>query len=324
MMGAKDMSLKSTGQIILGLSVCFGLWACEDPNPISTDPSTNLETQVNEAGDLNLQSAQNGLTEARNAYFALSAPLLQVSTNVDAFQRVQMDVLPPMLTAANSLSTLADSTEQAAVLSDFQELFSEIASQMLNGINNNLSIYQSVIESPQTLGSGSISAARALQDLSQLFAATEYAERFTARLAAFSSLLSKASSVRDGLRSQQSVIINGLLRVASASQDQAELQQAYLSLVRVLTRPELLSSLADLARQAYGDSHVALQQTELTPDQPNPNLIQMVVQEDAEHYRFIRIENGQLVNELKQDSRGLSASDLLNQTNVVVVQENPS
>jgi len=303
----------------LSISFLFALCACESPNPISTEPVSAIQEQLQESGRINFQSAQNALTQARSEYLSISADLLRTSVDVEAFKKLNSKVLPPMQAVANSLSVLKLGEEQLRLQTDFQMLFSEISAQALNGINLNLAIYQGAIESPQSLG-GTLSS-QALEALSALFQATEYAERYAQQLAAFSGLLENSSSVRDSLRNQQTVIINGVVRLSEDLTEQSELIQLYQTFAQTLTRPELLARFADLARQTYGAENVAFNQTELTPVQTNPNLIQMVVSEGDGQYRLIRVQDGLLINELKQDSRGLSASDLLNQSNVVIVQE---
>jgi len=315
--------------VFAGCVLSLSLLACQVPAGVgpANQPSTPLAQELNEAASINLESARNSVNQARNVYFNVSGQLLQVGAlDVGAFQAVRNDVLPSMLAAANSLTVITESAEPVVQLkTEYQSLFSDIVTQMLNGINNNLRIYQNFIESPQSLdGTGVTTPNQVFVELALLFQATELTEQFAAQLAQFQGLLNNATDVLGGIRSQQSVVINGVLRTAGGIEDQATLQQGYLTLVQSLTRSELLGQLAQLARQAYGEQNVALNQSELTPTQSNPNLLQMVVRESDSNYRVIRIEDGRLINELRSDSRGLSAADLLNQSNVVVVREAPS
>lgn len=302
------------------LLLALFLSACEASNPVTpSNGGTSLEQQISEAGDRNLSSARNQLTTAQNRYFQVSGELLSVSVNTEAYQDVVNDILPAMLAVSNSLSVRSDDdTTVNQLRSDFRQLFNDMATQMLNGINTNLSFYQGVIEGPQSLGN-TPATAESLQELTELFQATEMTERFAAQLAQFNALLPGAGDVLSAIRNQQNVVINGVLRIAGESSNTDSLRQAYLTLVQTLTRPELLAQLSQLARRAYGEGQVALRSTELTPIQSNPSLVQMVVQEAPDRYRLIRIDNGRLVNEVTFDSRGLSASDLLYQSNVVVV-----
>lgn len=322
------MSLRSMVRLGIGFTFALGLYSCDTSNPNISGPSSslqeqlteNLQEQLTESERINLQSAQNSLTQAQNAYFLISADLLMTSTDVDSFRKLETEILPLMLATANSLETLSPSDEQKYLRDDFQSLFSDVATQMLHGINLNLSIYQGVIESPQSLG-GNISVTQTLDNLGALFKATEYAERYSRQLAAFSDLLGNASTVRDSLRNQQAVIMNGVLRLSETVKESVDLKALYQTFAQTLTRPELLTKFSDLAHLAFGSENVALNKNELTSGQTNANLIQMVVREDLDRYRSIRIENGVLVNEIKEDSRGLSASDYLNQSNIVVVQD---
>ncbi len=305
--------------------LCIGsLSSCEVPTTVNNQkPTSAIDSELNEAQDINQRSASNNLTQARNLFFQVSPRLLVIPSDVSAYQDLVTDVLPPMLSVANSLSINSNTdTNTLALKSDYQTLFDDSVAQLLRGINNNLKIYQAFIESPQSLdGVGSVTATQALTELAQIFQVTEFSEQYIAQLTQFPNLLNNGSQTLSGIRSQQTVAINGVLRISERIGSSDDLQQAYLTLVRSLTRVELLSQLAKLAKRAYGDERVALNQSELTPTQPNPNQIQMVVKESDGSYRFIRIENDRLVNEVRTDSRNLSAADLLNQSNVVVIRE---
>lgn len=312
----------------IGLLMVLASIACQLPPGVGTGdlPSEEdyLSQQLNDAERLNLESAQNQINQARHVYFNLSGRLLQTTpVDVLAFQAVRNEVLPAMLAAANALVSLDIELEQGSDLrTEYQTLFSDSSSQMLNGINNNLAIYQNFIEAPQSLdGMGVRPPDEVLIALSDLFQATELMEQYVAELSQFQGLLQNGTRILNGIRNQQNVVINGVLTISGRIQDPEALQKAYLTLVQSLTRPELLSQLAQLARRTFGDSHVALNQSELSAVQPNPNLLQMVVQEDEHQYRVIRVLEGRLQNELRTDMRGLSAADLLNESNVVVVRE---
>lgn len=317
----------NTRRILAAALILALLAGCEAENPITTGSTTGsttaLDAQLDEAARLNQQSARNSLQQAQNLYFQLNAPLLTVSTNVDAYQRLVNEVLPPMLSAANSLTTTAATDDETARMkADFQELFSDVMTQVILGVNTNLQVYQGMIEGPQSLdgSTGAVSTSQALRELTALFQATEYGERFAARLNSFPTLLTNGSSVLNGIRNQQNVVINGVLRLSERVTSLDALQQSYQTLVQSLTRPELFAQLAQLARRAYGETRVATRTSELTPTQTDPNQIQMVIQEEAGRYRLIRISEGRLINEITTDTRGLSASDILFQSNVVVVR----
>lgn len=296
------------------------LVACEASDPVinSSQIRSNLETQLDEATRINAQSARNHLQQSQNIYNQINGSLITVSTDVDAYRRLSAELLPSMMSVANSITDAQTDEELTQIKTDFQELFENAVSQALQGINNNLNVYQGILESSQTLGPTSDQdAVETLTDLTALFQATEYTERFTAQLAQFPTLLNNSPSILGGIRNQQNVVINGILRIAEQIKEPESLQSAYLTMAQTLTRLELLPSLARLARQAYGESSVALRQTELTPVQSNPSQIQMVVREAQDRYRIIRNTDGRLTNEQIVDTRGLSASDLLYQSNVV-------
>ncbi|MEZ0367464.1 MAG: hypothetical protein ACAI44_00095 [Candidatus Sericytochromatia bacterium] len=306
---------------LLAVALTLSLAACEAPDAApGTVSNTPLESQLEESARLNQDSARNNLQLARNLYLELSAPLQNVSTEVDAYRRLVNEMLPPMLSVANSLSgSTATDQDTSQLKADFQELYSDTMAQVVQGINTNLAIYQNQIEGPQSVDTAGGSSLKTLRELTALFQATEYAERFSAQLSQFSGLLSNGTAVLNGIRNQQSVVINGVLRISQRVNSLQELQASYQTLVQTLTRPELLSQLAQLAQRAYGEDNVALRQGELTPSQPDASQLQMVVREDLNHYRLIRITSGRLSNELLVDTRGLSASDWLHNSNVVVI-----
>lgn len=307
------------------LFLSFSLSACQPPANVTFNNSeilSPLSAELDEATRLNLQSAQNSLLQARNTYFQVTAQLITVSTDVEAFRKVSANVLPPMLAAANSLSSAGESDDANRLKSEYQTLFNDIVTQMLNGINNNLRIYQGFIDAPQALdGQGPTSASTAVEDLTDLLVATESTEQFVTQLSQFQTLLTDVSNILNGIQNQQNQVINGTIKFANAIEDPAELIRAYQAVVVTLTRPQFFNQIRDLAIRAYGENNVATRRSEVSPTQPNPNLLNMVVRESETQYRFIREENGRLVNEVLTDGRGLSAADFLSQSNVVVVRQ---
>jgi len=306
------------------LALVLALTACDGPEsvPGTVSNSTALDSQIDASAQLNQDSARNNLDKARNVSFEISAGLQGGVNNAKAFSRLTTDLLPPMLAVANSLSgNTATDQDTTQLKADFQELFADVMNQALQGINTNLSIYQGQIESAQIIDTGRSTAVQALPDLTALFQETTYAEKFAAQLAQFSGLLTNGTTVLGAIRNQQNVVINGVLQLSQKTNNQGVLQTAYQTLVQSLTRTELLSQLAQLAQRAYGETNVALRSTQLTPTQTDPNQVQMVVREDSTHYRVIRLNQNQLSNELLVDTRGLSASDLLSASNVVVISQ---
>ena len=302
------------------------LSACASPPfqttaPPSSSSNSGLQQELDKASELNASSAQLSVTQARNAYFSVTGELLKVPLEVSAYERLEAEVLPSMLAAAKALSLSTES--DVDVQADYQELFDDISQQLLRGINNNLSLYQGFFESSQTLSSGVNAPADIFQALTAIFQATEYTERYLAQLGQFSQLLPNGASLLRAIENQQAVVVNGVLKTLDQVEDQLVLQQGYEALIRTLTRPQLLPVLTQLAIKVYGAENVALRQPELTPVQTNPNPTDAVIRESEQRYRLIKVENGRIQHTIVTDSRGLSASDYLNQTTVVQVQ-NPA
>lgn len=305
--------------LITTLSACSAPFQTTVPS--SGSSNSGLQRELDKASELNSSSAQLSVTQAQNAYFKVTGGLLNIPLEVSAYERLEAEVLPPMLAAANALSLSTENND--AVKSDYQRLFDDISQQLLRGINNNLSVYQGFFESSQTL-SGSINApADIFQALTGIFQATEYTERYLAQLGQFSELLPNGSSLLRGIENQQAVVVNGVLKTLDQVEDPLVLQQGYEALIKTLTRPQLLPVLTQLAVKVYGAENVALRQPELTPVQTSPNPTDAVIRESEQRYRLIKVENGRIQHTIVTDSRGLSASDYLNQTTVVQVQ-NPA
>ncbi|MBC7543921.1 MAG: hypothetical protein H7338_14445 [Candidatus Sericytochromatia bacterium] len=299
------------------------------PGVVATgsDLSSGLSDQLNQANELNQTTARNALFQARTAYGNLNGRLNALGKiDSTAFSEVRTTLQPPMLIVANSLAadvtTRADSAGQAL---EFRQLYSDTLEQMLGGINNNLQIYQSVFESGQALN-GAFTAFDATTDdamasLGRLFEATDAALFFAAELGQFSRLISATETARvmEGIRQQQTTIINGVINFSARGATKAALRQAYNTIVRSITSPSLLPQLQRLAVSTFGTGKVAYKQEQLTPAQPQPNQVVMVIQEAPTQYRFISIDGTKVNNRISIDSRNLSASDLLNQTTVVTV-----
>jgi hypothetical protein len=302
------------------------LSACSTPPfqttaPPSSSSNSGLQQELDKASQLNASSAQLSVTQAQNAYFGVTGELLNIPLEVSAYERLEAEVLPPMLAAANALALSTETN--ANVKADYQRLFDDISQQLLRGINNNLSLYQGVFESSQTLANSIDPPADIFQALTDIFQATEYTERYLAQLGQFSQLLPNGVSLLRGIENQQAVVVNGVLKTLDQVEDPLVLQQGYEALIKTLTRPQLLPVLTQLAVKVYGAENVALRQPELTPVQTNPNPTDAVIRESEQRYRLIKVENGRIQHTIVTDSRGLSASDYLNQTTVVQVQ-NPA
>jgi hypothetical protein len=304
----------------------LSLVACQTPGTTAPPPATSglspdLQNELNATQDTLSLSVQNNLNQARNNYFSLTGRLMTLDTDVPAFAEMVNQVLPALLGAANSLNTLTGDTADS-LKADYRALFSDSVAAMLNGINTNLQLYQGFFEAPQSLGSSANSSAtEALEALSGIFQASEYTERYIAELAQFQALTptSESQQLLNGIQNQQSVLLSGVLSFSTQGASSEAVKQAYHTIVGSLTNPNFFNQLLRLAVAAFGESQVAYRQNQLTPSQSNPNAVVMVVQEDATTYRMINFENNQLTNRITQDSRGLSAADLLNQSTVVVM-----
>jgi hypothetical protein len=304
------------------------------PTTGSTLPNA-LVDQLNQTNGLTSTTVQNALFQARTAYGNVVGRLSTLGKlDVEAFQDVRTTVQPPLLIVANSLTagvasgsdaTASDTASQATV-QEFRQLYGDTLAQMLGGITSNLQVYQSAFEAPQAVAgpfaSFDATSDEAMTNLGRMFVGTEVALGFAAELGQFTNLItaSETQQVMDGIRRQQTTVINGVINFAGRGATPDALRQAYDTIVRSLTSPSLLPQLQRLATATFGSAKVAYRQDQLTPSQPQPNLVVMVVQEAPTQYRLVGLENGKLTNRVQSDARGLSAADILNQTTVVTVR----
>lgn len=297
------------------------LGGCNLLTPVT--PLSPLEEQLTAANQALLESARNALNQANTALLPLTGRVNSAGVvDLDAFQRMNDQVLPAMTNAGNALIPELQA-QHPELVTEFRRLYTEALAPMLEGLNRNLNLYQASFETPQAqdVSTNPERAQSAMASLAQLFAASEITERFAAELQGYASLLESndQKAVLDSLKAQQTTIINGVLTFARQGLDPASIRQAYLTIAQSLTSANLLSELAALAIEAYGADRVALRADVLTPSQPSANQLVLVVQEADDQYRLLELQNNQIVDRLIQDTRGLSASDLLYKTNVIQV-----
>jgi hypothetical protein len=297
-----------------------------------SDLPASLVDQLKQTDGLTQTTAQNALFQARTAYGNVIGRLSTLGRlDVEAFQEVRTTVQPPLLIVANALSAgtaggsdalASDATAQANI-QEFRQLYGDTLAQILSGITSNLQVYQSVFEAPQAVtgpfAAFDSTADEAMANLGRMFLATEVALGFAAELGQFTSLItgSETRQVMDGIQRQQATIINGVINFAGHGATTTALRQAYDTIDRSLTSPSLLPQLQRLATAAFGADKVAYRQEQLTPAQPQPNLVMLVVQETPTQYRLVGLDNG---NRVQNDPRGLSAADILYQTTAVTVR----
>lgn len=299
-------------------------------SPVASGVPTSVQDQLNEASDLTLNSALNSLNQARIAFANLSGRVNNVTAvDSEAFQEVPVKLLAPLVLVANALNSRSDLSlgQPQQLVQDFKQVYFDSLQQMQQGINGNLRTYQNNLESPQTLfanspdGSTDTFNDQALLTLANLFEAQEITEKFVTELAQFTNLLtaSDTQTTLTAIQQQQTIVINGVLNFTSQGASQNAIVQAYNTVAKSLTSANLISQLQQLAIKAFTADKVAFKQSEVTPTQPNPNQSELVIQEGESTYRKIAIINGTLSNQIINDTRGLSAADLLNSTTAIKV-----
>lgn len=294
---------------------------------------SDLQEQIDRTKSSNDTSANNALVQAKIQYGQLVGRWNSINpVDTKAFLETKEKLLPPMFIVVNSLSSdSSTSADKLSLTNDFRALYFDSLTQMMKGINNNLLIYQANLETSQIINStdpnsffANKDTTQALTDLAGIFLATESVELFSAQLGQFTNITpsDETQTILSGIKNQQTTIINGIINFTNSgkiNKEQAKI--AYNTIVKSLTSPNLLNILGNLAINIFGKDNVAFNQNELTPIQPNPNLTVMVIREDNSTYRLISIDsNNKIVNKISNDNRGLSAADLLNNSNVNVVR----
>jgi hypothetical protein len=324
-----------SGKIIPLVLSSFILFSCDGTpgravNPSPTGIPSDLQDELNRTVTENTTSANNAILQSKVIYGQLVGRWNTVSPiDLDAFIEARDKLLPPMFIAANALSSDATvDKDKQSLTSDFKDIYYNSLTNMLRGINNNLRIYQAFLESSQVIDATTPdnpfpNTDEGIATLANIFVASEITELFVARLGQFTTIspTDETTTLLNGVKNQQTVIINGIINYTTQNIitiDQAK--AAYLVMVQSLTNPRLLSAIANLAIVIYGKENVAFRQDELTASQPDPNMIVMVIREGQSTYRLINIENNRVVNRVSNDTRNLSASDLLFQSNVNVVK----
>jgi len=326
-----------SGKIILLVTSALIFASCtEGGGHVTVQPTgipSELQDQLDRTGQSNITSANNAILQAKVVYAQLvgrwnsNSPL-----DIEAFRKATAKLLPPLFIVAQSLSSdAAVNTDKQSLAADFKEVYYNSLTNMLRGINNNLLIYQGFLENSQITNATAPdnpfpTTDEGIATLANIFVGTEATELFVAQLGQFTTIspTDETAKLLAGLKNQQTTIINGIINYTSQNgitKDQAK--TAYQIIVKSLTSPNLLNALTNLAITIYGKDNVSFRQDELTSAQSNPNLVVMVIREENSIYRLISLENNRVVNRVSNDTRGLSASDLLNQSNVNVVRVQP-
>jgi len=322
------------------LLVCFLLLSSCNNGYIASNPtSSNVQNsilsddvlnQLNNSKDQNEITIQNALNQSKIAFNTLVLKFNSIPIDQSSFDEMKTKLLKPMIILANSLSTIQDKNNP--IFSEFNSIYSDSLSNMLRGINNNLLIYQSSLETSQSIISNSPDSSLkgmitddAIVTLANIFKASESVELFVTQLGQFTNIVPETDTrkVLDGIKNQQTIIINGITNfISNGDINNEQGKEAYNIIASSLTNPVFLNPLGNIAKAVFGNENVALIREEITQNQSNPNLTVMVIKENNSTFRKIRIEQGRIINQVVTDTRNLSASDILNESNVNIIKIN--
>jgi hypothetical protein len=321
------------------LACLFLVNSCDEtPSSLNTLPSPSSSSilsddvinQLQKSQNQNEMTIQNALNQSKIAYNSLVLKFNSIPIDSSSFDEMKTKLLTPMVVLGNSLNRVQD--KNSSLFSEFNSIYSDSLSNMLRGINNNLLIYQSSLETAQSIIANSpdnslkgMITDDAIVTLANIFKSSEDVELFVTQLGQFTNVIpdSDTKKLLEGIRNQQNIIIGGITNFVSnggISRDQAK--EAYTIISTSLTNPVFLNPLGNIAKAVFGNENVALIREEITPEQSNPNLTVMVIKENDSTFRKIRIDQGKVINQVVTDTRKLSASDILNQSNVNIIKVN--
>ncbi|MBC7474994.1 MAG: hypothetical protein H7263_11930, partial [Candidatus Sericytochromatia bacterium] len=261
---------------------------------------SDLQDQLDKTSNSNNTSANNALIQSKFIYGQLVGGWNMINPiDVQAYHDTKTKLLPPMFIVANALSVGSINADKKSLTDDFRELYFNSLTQMFRGINNNLTLYQAYLENSQIINSTASSdstgfpyTTEAIKTLANIFSATQDVELFSAQLGSFVNVSTsdETQKILDGIKNQQTIIINGILNFTTQNKiTKSQAKDSYFIIVQSLTNANLLNTLGNLAISIFGKDNVAFNQSQLTPDQSNPNQVVMVIQEDDNTYRLINV-----------------------------------
>lgn len=293
----------------------------------NTIPS-DLQEQI-DATSLNTDSStENNLRRAKILYAQLVGGWNNINPiDTQAFIDTKEKLIPMLVSSGNSLST---SNKDQSLKDEFREIYFDSLTNMMRGINGNIFTYQSLIDNPQIISTTDEKmnySSQDLESLAKIFQATETTLFFVSQSGQFSQIITKEENdkILGGIKNQQISVINSLKLIITTNKlTKEQTQNAYNIVVVGLINPTLLPTLKDLAVLVFGESNVAFKQEQITATKPNPNDIVMVIKESSDTYRLISIDSNNLVsNKVIKDDRGLSASDIQNNSSVNIITTRP-
>ncbi|GIW22343.1 MAG: hypothetical protein KatS3mg068_1350 [Candidatus Sericytochromatia bacterium] len=318
----------------LTTSSCNGNIISTEQQVISASPSSILSddviNQLQNSQNQNEITIQNALNQSKIAFNTLVLKFNSIPIDSSAFDEMKTKLLTPMVILATSLNNIQDKNN--SLFTEFNSIYSDSLSNMLRGINNNLLIYQATLETSQSLISNSPNSSlkgmitdEAIVTLAKIFKSSEALELFVTQLGQFTNVIPSddTKKVLEGIKSQQNIIINGITNfISNGDINREQALEAYNILISSLINPVFLNPIGNIAKKVFGNENVALIRDEITPNQSNPNLTVMVIKENQSTFRKIRIQDGKVINQVVTDTRNLSASDILNESNVNIIKIN--
>lgn len=323
-------------KISLVLSVLL-LFSCSDSSKstIATGLPQDLKDEISKSSSqLGITSAENYVRQARLVYGELSGKWSSINPiDLKGFEETREKLQPLLFSAGNSIfSSTAPDKDKLSVKTDFEEMYYNSITQMMRGINNNISLYQAFFETNTQINTTEKTAFSddELKNLIDTYQCTNILLEFVTQIPTVSEKTTNTNiagtnfngdkkTILQGIADQQTIILNGLIIFIAQKQiTEKQSKNIYDVISKTLSNSLVLNTFSNFAISVFGADNVAFTKNQLTTDTTNYD-ISMVIKESDSSYRIISSKQGVVSNKLVNDSRGLSASEMQSNTNVVKV-----
>lgn len=317
--------------ISLILSLLF-LFSCSElSKSASVGLPQDLKDEISKSSSqLGITSSENYLRQAKIAYSELSGKWSSINPiDLQGYQETKEKLQPLLFSAGTSIfSSTASDKDILSIKNDFEEVYYNSITQMMRGINNNINIYQAFFETNTQINTSEKTAFSddELKNLIDTYQCTNILLEFVTQIPTSSDKVTPSSTkyndkktILDGIFSQQTIVLNGLtIFIAQKQITEKQARNIYDVISKTISNSLILNTFSNFAISVFGADNVAFSKNQLTTDNTSYD-ISMVIKESDSTYRVISSKQGVVSNKLVSDSRGLSASEMQSNTNVVKV-----
>lgn len=318
--------------ISLVLSFLF-LFSCSEPSKsTSVGLPQDLKDEISKStSQLGVTSSENYVRQAKIAYGELSGKWSSLNPiDLQGYQETKEKLQPLLFSAGTAIfSSTASDKDTLSVKNDFEEVYYNSITQMMRGINNNINLYQAFFETNTQINTSEKTAFSddELKNLIDTYQCTNILLEFVTQIPTSSDKVKPSSTTKetdkktilDGIFNQQTIVLNGLIIFIAQKQiTEKQARNIYDVISKTISNSLILNTFSNFAVSVFGTNNVAFSKNQLTTDNTSYD-ISMVIKESDSTYRIISSKQGVVSNKLVSDSRGLSASEMQSNTNVVKV-----